>query len=111
MSDINKVREWTDLDGHEVNEYGEYDWPYPTEVVESRVTGELREKVLSRTDRFDGEVLIIERVISGGHSEYTQENDYEFDVTIDGVKVWGTDHWSDEKNLAAFLAWVDGAKS
>lgn len=110
MSDINAIRKWTETEGHELNEYGEYDWPYPTEVVESRVTGDLRDKVLLRTDRFDGDVLITERVISGGWSEYTQENDYEFDVTIDGVTVWTSRRWSSE-NIAAFLAWVDGAKS
>jgi hypothetical protein len=110
MSDITKVREWTDTDGHEADEYGNYDWPYPTEVVESRVTGDLRDKILARTDCDEGEVLIIERVVSGGYSESTQENDYEFDVTIDGVTVWTSSQWSDEKNLAAFITWADGAQ-
>lgn len=108
MSDIVKIHEWTDTDGHTPNEDGGYDWPYPTEVIESEVVGDLREKVLTRTDRFDGDVRIVERVVSGGYSEYTQENDYEFEVVVDGVQVWDSSgYWGPESNLADFLAWLD----
>lgn len=98
--DITTVNEYTDG-------YSE-EWPYPDEVKISVVTGELADRIRARTGE-TGEVTIEERVISGGYSESTQENEYTFELRISGSKVWETDDcYSEENGLVKMLAWLDG---
>jgi len=106
VSDIQKVREIREKDSGDWE-----DWPYPTETIESRVTGELRESILRHLNRADdgAEVLLIESKVSSGYSEYTQEDECEIEVKIAGKVAWGDDNWgSSEGAMAAFLRTFTG---
>lgn len=104
MSDITKISEQRTKDGGDWDE-----WPYPTINITSRVTGDLRAKILARLDRTNGDVELQELEVSGGYSEYTQENDYEIRVLVDGRERWGSKYGtSAEDSMAMFLKWVEG---
>lgn len=108
MSDIREVSRWSDTEGHELDEYGEYAWPYPTEYILSEVTGQLRQEVIDKIGaEIDSLVTIREEVVSGGYSEYTQENDYSFELIVNYDTVWSSERYSGESNLAAFLKWLE----
>lgn len=58
-----------------------------SDVVTSKVTGALRERVLRRFGLDTGDVTITEETYYGGYSEYTQENSKDFTVTSGDHKV------------------------
>jgi hypothetical protein len=101
VSDISKVREIWAKDG----DWEE--WPYPTVTIESVISGELRSRVLRVLELEDTgqEVVLVENKVSGGYSEYTQENDFGIEVKVAGVRQWHED-WasSQESAMAGFLA-------
>jgi hypothetical protein len=68
VSDITKVSELRSKD-----EGNWDDWPYPTITITSRITGDLRSRILARLRLPDGEVILEESEVSGGYSEFTQE--------------------------------------
>jgi hypothetical protein len=79
-----QIRSWTDEpdEGRTAE-----DWPYPTEHAEYRIDGDLADRVRARIGR-SGVVTLIEDKISGGYSEYTIEDYFEFELRIDGEKVF-----------------------
>lgn len=101
MSDIRKVRETRSKDDGDWEE-----WPYPDFEVESVVSGELRRRILASLEREeDGcEVRLIESEISGGWSEFTQEDDHSIELRIGEAVVWESkDEASQESAMASFL--------
>lgn len=59
----------------------EDDFPYPNQYNEFRVEGDLAERVRARVGAGStAPVYITETVVSGGYSEWTQENDHYFKV-------------------------------
>lgn len=102
MSDIEKIRETREKEG-----YGDWDeWPYPTVTVESRVTGDLRARILQVLEHADdqAEVRLIETYVSGGYSEYTQEDECEIEVKIGDSSAWKDEYnYSTESAMAKFL--------
>lgn len=90
------------------------EWPYPTKYSRYRIEGRLAERIRERTG-LDGEVSIVEKIESGGYSEWTQEDEYLFDVWIGTTKVWtaGTlgyyDDYSpapDKTTFASLSVWL-----
>lgn len=103
MNDITKI-----MESHVKGE-GDFEvWPYPTVIITSRITGKLREKILTLTGTIaEKEVLLEETTISVGYSEYTADYEYEIRVLVDGNEVWSHDMaYSPETAMAAFLRWV-----
>lgn len=112
MSDITKIREWIDTDEQEP-EHG-WEWPHPPICVESRVTGDLRDRILRKIGRDTDdavEVRIIELEIEGGYSEYTVEHDFDIEVWLhegrQSQKVWDSTAWSYDRAMADFIKWTE----
>lgn len=101
MSDIRKVREVREKDDGDWE-----DWPYPILTIESVVSGGLRAIILARLNAPDtAEVRLIETCVSGGYSEFTQEDDYGIEVLADGASAWKHEYGtSAESSMARFLA-------
>lgn len=104
MSDITKISELRTKDG------GDWDkWPYPTVTITSAITGELRKRILAKLEIADNpgtEVTIEESEVSGGYSEYTQENDCSIRVMVDGTEHWQRgDMYGTDGAMAAFMKW------
>ena len=106
MSDITKIEETRYKDDGDWEE-----WPYPTIEITSRVTGELKDKILKLTDREPSDttqITIVETNISAGWSEWTQDDDYGLAVYVGTVKVREWTYQSSERDaMAKFLAWVN----
>lgn len=101
MRDIRKVRATQEKDG----DWEE--WPYPTETIESVVSGDLRARILRILERADDgtEVRLIETNVSGGYSEYTRETECDIEVRIGGDVAWKyEDSLSNESAMTKFLA-------
>jgi hypothetical protein len=101
MNDIRKVME------SRSKEDGDWDdWPYPTVTIESVVSGELRARILTVLGYADDgrEVRLIESQVSGGYSEYTQEDECSIEVRIGAEVAWKNMFYSEESAMAAFLA-------
>ena len=101
MSDIRKVRATQEKDG----DWEE--WPYPTETIESVISGDLRARILRILERTDdgAEVRLIETNVSGGYSEYTQESECDIEVRIGGDVAWKDEYsFSTESAMTKFLA-------
>lgn len=83
------------------------DWPYPTRYIQSLITGDLADAVRARLG-LDSHVpvYIVETVISGGWSEYTQQNDYSSIVEAGGHTVdLGATYYGN--GLESLLSWLD----
>jgi len=98
------IEEWSDdpAEGR-----SEWDWPYPTKYQVCLITGELADKVRERLDLDDSvPVHIKEEVVSGGWSEYTQENDYYHTLEVGGQEITlrGDDYGN---GLNSLLEWLD----
>jgi hypothetical protein len=75
----------------EWQEEGDTDeWPYPTIHKTYLIEGDLADAVRKRSG-LTGDVTSVEEVISGGYSEWTQENDYPFELQVDGTTVFTHD--------------------
>lgn len=84
-----------------------HQWPYPTRYQESVITGGLADAVRERLGAPPTEdVYITEAVISGGYSEWTQENDYEFTLTVGGRDVQLPSGWEDNA-IVCLTRWLD----
>ena len=98
------VDDWEDepLFGRSADE-----WPYPTRYVKSLITGDLADKIRERLGLEEGvPVHIVEKVISGGYSEYTQETGYEHTVEAGGYEIeLGYSYWGN--GLESLLKWLD----
>ena len=105
--DITKIRE------ERSKEDGDWDeWPYPTVDITSRITGELKDKILKLTGDSEGEVTLVETEVSGGYSEYTQEDEHSIRVLIGKRQVWCAPYeMSGDRAMARFLAWVGGVQT
>lgn len=76
------------------------EWPYPDEYVTYLITGQLAEDVRKAFgNETEAAVVIDETCISGGYSEYTQENEYEFTVRCGN----NSQHFN---SLGVFMKWV-----
>lgn len=107
------LEEWADEpeDGQKANE-----WPYPTTHARFRILGDLAERTTERTGK-TGDVSIVENVISSGWSEYTQDDEYEFEVYVGTELVYtaGTGYPEYNRNnndlagttFAAFQHWLN----
>lgn len=108
MSDIRKVSETRVKEDD-----GEWDdWPYPTVTIESVVSGNLRSRILNELERHDDgcEIRLIENQVSGGYSEYTQEDDCSIEIRIGQETVWENKfNFSSESAMAAFLRQFGGS--
>lgn len=76
-------------------------WPYPTEHI-TYIAGAGMAEDIRRRAGLDGDVMVVikEDVISGGYSEYTQENEYPFEVLAG-------DFSRDFDSLREFLNWIE----
>lgn len=106
MSDITRIMVTQSKDDGDWDE-----WPYPTIETTSRVTGELKAKILKLTGRKDddtSEVTIVEIHVSSGWSEFTQDDDYALEVFVGGerVKEWSYET-SEASAMGSFLSWID----
>jgi hypothetical protein len=101
MGDIRKVSETREKDG-------DWDaWPYPTVTIESVVSGGLRSRILAKLGRpaDSPEVRLVEMRVSGGFSEYTQEDECAIEIRIGEQKAWeheSTGEWAMAEFLAEF---------
>ena len=84
-----------------------HEWPYPTEHVKYLISGELADRVRQRLGvPQDTPVIMTEHQHSGGYSEYTQETDYEHEITCGSHEIHlGTVYWGN--GLEALLKWLD----
>ena len=110
MSDITKIKVTR------FKEDGEWDeWPYPTIEITSRITGELRDKILKRIGREPSdttEITIVESNISSGWSEFTQDNDYGIELFVGAEWIRICDYeTSVESAMSQFFTWVDSKPS
>jgi hypothetical protein len=109
MSDITKIKEQRSKDDGDWDE-----WPYPTVTITSLVTGDLRTAILAKLNMPPdalGVITIEESQVSGGYSEYTQEDDCAIRVMIDGRERWKHESaFSMKSAMAAFIKWTTLAK-
>ena len=99
---------FTLLDEWEDEDENDGEWPYPTQYKKSRVEGELAEQVRAKLGvADDAEVIITEEIISGGWSEYTQENEYNLEVEAGGASRY-LDSGFRWNCLDQLLKWVEG---
>lgn len=116
-SDITKIREWEDVDGHELYDPADpdsgYRWPGPDQCIESRISGALRQQILRNLGRAPDDtcdIRLVERTIEGGYSEFTVEHDYEIEVWVQegrqAQRVWSNDSIFNRSTMAAFLDWA-----
>jgi hypothetical protein len=82
-------------------------WPYPTSYTKSLITGDLADKI---RERLGAEphvpVMLTEKRVSGGYSEYTQENDYEHTITVGNETVELESDWTGN-GIVALTNWLD----
>jgi hypothetical protein len=81
------------------------EWPYPDSYVRHRVTGALARDVQAKLGT-DADVMILERVESGGYSEYTQENYYSFTIQCGGQEILFAEDWSGSP-FTELLKWLE----
>lgn len=94
-------REWADEDENN----GE--WPYPTQYVERAVSGSLAHAIRARFGADSTTpVTITSEEVSGGWSEYTQENDYNMTIQCGDHRKVFSDVWANN-NLQSLLDWLD----
>lgn len=102
------LEEWEDDDGAPNDE-----WPYATRYTKHLITGGLADAVRKRLELPDStSVMIEEQVVSGGWSEYTQENDYNFTLKFDDGTPeveftsarWG---YGIDNGLTLLIEWLD----
>jgi len=108
MSDITKIRETRTKDEGDWDE-----WPYPTVEIESVISGELRSRILAVLGRKDdgSEMRLVEIQVSGGWSEFTQEDECEIGIKIGAETIWKDDYnYSSESAMAAFMRKFGGEK-
>lgn len=100
MNDIRKIRQTETKDDGDWEE-----WPYPTVEIESVISGDLRSRILTKLERADDgcEIRLIETSVSGGYSEYTQEDECSIEVKIDTETVWKAETFSTESATARFM--------
>lgn len=101
------IHEWEDApeEGRNPEE-----WPYPTRHIKSLITGDLADKIRERLGvEHHVPVIIEEEVISGGYSEYTQENDYYHTITVGEhtVELSGAG-W--DNGLTKLINWLDATE-
>jgi hypothetical protein len=99
------IHEWEDApeDGSTAEE-----WPYPTRYSKSLITGELADRIRERLGQNAGKppVFITEQVVSGGYSEYTQENDYYHTINVGSETVEIGPEWHGN-GIRALTDWLD----
>lgn len=101
------VAQWEDApeNGRSANE-----WPYPTRYQRCLITGDLADAVRERLGLEEHvPVMIVETVVSGGWSEYTQENDYYHLVEAGGFEInlgGGGSGWG-QNGVDELLKWLD----
>jgi len=101
------IHEWSDApeDGRDPEE-----WPYPTRYSKSLITGDLADKIRERLGvESHVPVMITEEVVSGGYSEYTQENDYNHTITVGEHTLELQGSYSDN-GLNKLINWLDSAE-
>ena len=105
-----EVRSW--IDSPEEGRSAD-DWPYPDEHTEYLIGGQLADQIRARTGQ-TGDVIFEELNVSGGWSEYTQENDYsvtikvgDFTKTFDGNATFGAVRYYSA--IPRIVAWLNRA--
>ena len=98
--DITRLRETRTKDDGDWDE-----WPYPTVEIESVISGELRARILAKLGHTDDgcEVRLIETNVSGGWSEFTQEDECSIEVKIGSGVAWRDETFSTESAMERFL--------
>ena len=105
------IHEWDDEpeDGRTAD-----DWPYPTHHSKYLITGNLADKVRARLGEDESSsVTITEDRVSGGYSEYTQEDELFFEVECGSHKVEFDEHSPyvgyGATTVARLAAWLEEA--
>lgn len=84
------------------------DWPYPTTYRESQANGELAERIRRALGVADDlPVYVTEEIVSGGWSEFTQEDEYGLVIRVGDEKREMEGDWNG--GLVALLRWLDHA--
>lgn len=101
---LQSPRHWDD-DSEEPDE-----WPYPDSYTESTLPDSMVWPVSQKLNVIPGghTFTLREREVSGGYSEFTQENYYDFAVLMDGEVIYESpsdDVW--DNGLVQFLKWLD----
>lgn len=102
------IREWSDDPESGRDADG---WPYPNYYTESLITGELADKIRARLEAHpEAPVIFKETCESGGYSEYTQENDYTFELRVNGyeINIPGGGYCYDN-GINSLIKWLDAA--
>jgi hypothetical protein len=109
MNDIIKIRELHVKTSN--NFVGWTEWPYPTVITTSLITGDLKEKILKKIGPSDGtitDMFLVETYNSCGYSEYTQEDEYNIDVEYQNKVIIHINYeYTSEGVMAQFMRWVD----
>jgi len=98
------IHEWEDApeDGRDPE-----DWPYPTRYSKSLITGDLADLIRARLGvEQHVPVMLTEEVVSGGYSEYTQENDYNHTLNVGEHTVELSAGWT-SNGITALTDWLD----
>jgi hypothetical protein len=98
------IHEWQDAPepGGDADE-----WPYPTSYTKSLITGELADRIRERLGvDAPAPVFLTEKCVSGGYSEYTQENDYYHTIETGGHTVEMEAGWS-WNPITSLINWLD----
>lgn len=100
-----QMHEWADqpAPGRSAN-----DWPYPTRYSTSLISGDLADLIRAKLG-VDAHVpvIITEKAVSGGYSEYTQETDYHHTITVGEHAIQLEPSWA-RNGITALTDWLDG---
>lgn len=102
------IREWDD-DPEEGR--SEDDWPYPDHHCEYLIEGNLADLIRERAGK-TGDVIFEELYVSGGWSEWTQENDYSVTIRVGDFKreFSGTAEFGGyDSAIPAIQEWLEGS--
>lgn len=91
-------------------DYNDGQWPYPDRYTKSSIEGTLAERIRAKLGAdWEAPVFITETEISGGYSEYTQENTFDFVLECAGITKEFDDGNGWDNGLSLLLKWLEEA--
>jgi hypothetical protein len=83
------------------------DWPYPNHYQKTKIEGPLANAIRKKAEMmWSDEVFITEVIVSGGWSDYTQEETMYLKIQV-GNRSFQLGDEDTDTNLGALLEWLD----